>query len=171
MQHPWKPSPHGTAELGQISPGLPSCRAACEQLIASLINVNRVPGGSWRRARRPLPLLQSSFVFQQRSHEQRHNVPIKAQQAPIKNRCHAEGGQQRQLPPHLAPSGSHSDPSMTSEGQAGLSSNPMLPMGLPASITTGACQDPFCLWQGHTAVTLGTSADFLGGLVAKQGVR
>lgn len=65
MQHPWKPSPQGTAELGQISPGLPSCRAACKQLIAFLINVNHAHGGSQRRARHPLPLLQSSFVFQQ----------------------------------------------------------------------------------------------------------
>lgn len=67
MQHPWKPFPQGTAELGQISPGLPSCRAACKQLITFLINVNHVHVGSRRRARRPLPLLQSSFVFQQRS--------------------------------------------------------------------------------------------------------
>lgn len=67
MQHPWKPFPQGTAELGQISPGLPSCRAACKELITFLINVNHVHVGSRRRARRPLPLLQSSFVFQQRS--------------------------------------------------------------------------------------------------------
>lgn len=59
--------PTGDSKLGQISPGLPSCRAASKQLIAFLINVNHTHGGSRRRARHPLPLLQSFFVFQKRS--------------------------------------------------------------------------------------------------------
>lgn len=72
---PWKCSPQGTAELGKISPRLPSCRASFKKLITFLINVNHVRGGSQRRARRPLPPLQSRFVFPQRPALQGHNNP------------------------------------------------------------------------------------------------
>lgn len=68
-------SPQGTAELGKISPRLPSCRASFKKLITFLINVNHVRGGSQRRARRPLPPLQSCFVFPQRPALQGHNNP------------------------------------------------------------------------------------------------